>query len=204
MGEPTEGEFDEPEGEFDERGHRVRHDTSGMEPVDLTIYWNPVTRRYYNAQGVWVDSLGRLMPHRGPASKTRSKGKRSGGNRNPGGPGANPPHVHGRFGERAQLPSGGSASSGVSRGPPEWSQWRRLAESGQPEAAQGPPEAAQGPPAAAQGPPAAAQGPPAAARSRRAYSTGPPQDTRRGRANRDSWLPRSNRSRDGDWNRGRW
>ena len=62
---------------------------------------------------------------------------------------------------------------------------------------------AQDPPAAAEGPPAAAQGPPAAARSRRAYSTGPPQDISRGRANRHTWGNRSSGSRDGDGNRGR-
>ena len=81
----------------------------------------------------------------------------------------------------------------------------RNAQTGQYEReAQDPPAAAEGPPAAAQGPPAAAQGPPAATRSRRAHSTGPPQDTRRGRANRRSWGSHSSGSRDGDWNHGRW
>ena len=53
----------------------VRHDTSDMVPVTITLFWDPRTHRYYNSQGVWVDSLGQLMPHSRPAGRFRSKGK---------------------------------------------------------------------------------------------------------------------------------
>ena len=39
------------------------------------VFWDPRTHRYYNSQGVWVDSLGQLMPHSRPAGRFRSKGK---------------------------------------------------------------------------------------------------------------------------------
>ena len=100
-----------------------------MVPMPTTLYQDPSTGRYYNSQGKWVDRLGRNNPHRGPPGQFRSRGK-NWPNRNPGGPGANPPHVHSRFGERSHL---GPARQWV---PPD-------------EAAQGPPAAAQGPPAAA-------------------------------------------------------
>ena len=51
--------------DIDERGHREQHITSDMVPVNNTLYWDSRTNRWYNSQGVWVDSLGRLMPHSG-------------------------------------------------------------------------------------------------------------------------------------------
>ena len=51
--------------DIDERGHREHHITSDMVPVNNTLYWDSRTNRWYNSQGVWVDSLGRLMPHSG-------------------------------------------------------------------------------------------------------------------------------------------
>ena len=69
--------------------------------MDNRCGWH--TGRYYNSQGVWVDSEGRIMPDNG----------RNWGNQNPSGPGANPASVHERFGERSQLAAGvGGAVAG--------------------------------------------------------------------------------------------
>ena len=106
--------------EFDEFGHYIQHDTTNMQPVQNTIYFDNITKRYYNSKGTWVDKLGRPLPHRGPAGKYRSRGTRSQGNTNPGGPGANPPQVQARFGPRSHCPNAGEpASRSGSRRPPE-------------------------------------------------------------------------------------
>ena len=88
-----------------------------MEALENTIYYDKRLKRYYNAEGVWVDRIGRLMPHRGVAGQYRSKGIYSKCNRNPGGPGANPPHVHARFGERSRL-QGPPEAAEAARGDP--------------------------------------------------------------------------------------
>ena len=181
----------------DRHGWAVRHDISGMAPVGLTLYRDPKTRRLYNSQGAWVDNLGRPLPHRGPPGQHRSRGRHF-PNTNPGGPGANPPHVWDRYGTRSELserPSGGSASGSGSQNPPWHTEW------GQPAAARGPPAAAKGKGShrakgslAAKGPPAAASRNmsqrAAAPRSSRASSMGPPPRTEGGKANRSDWrLP---------------
>ena len=195
----------------DRRGWAVRHDTTGMVPYELTLFRDPVTRRYYNTQGQWVDSLGRRMPHRGQPGQYRARGRHF-PNTNPGGPGANPRRVWERFGTRSELserPSGGSASRSGSQNPP----WHT--ESGQPAAARGPPAAAKGKgkgshrakgSLAAKGPPAAASRNmsqrAAAPRSSRASSTGPPPRTGGTWENRADWKHRDHwKHRDG-WNAG--
>ena len=165
--------------EAGQKNHRIGHNTTNMEPRQNTIYYDKRLKRYYNSQGVWVDRIGRLMPHRGVAGEYRSKGRNSLGNRNPGGPGANPPQVHARFGERSRLPSGASASRSGSRRPPEAA-----------EAARGDPGPARGgqrrPPLhrpAGGGPSDWSPGPAHGGPSR-PYSTGPRQDSHRSWANR--------------------
>ena len=168
--------------------------------VESILHFDPNTGRYYNAQGVWCDSEGRLLPDNG----------RNWGNQ----------CLRGleTSGQRSQLPSerpsGGSASRSGSQNPP----WHT--ESGQPAAARGPPAAAKGKgkgkgshrakgSPAAKGPPAAAprnmSQPAAAPRSSRASSMGPPPQTERGRANRTDWWPRDwrNRGNEGKHNN-RW
>ena len=163
--------------EENERGH--------MAPVTKYIYWDQHASQFYNSNGEWCDSEGSLLPHNPPAGTWW------------------PPH------EEAQGPPAAACNIQHLGGPllrtTAWDERIQQevsvilnAQTGQFE------REAQDPPAAAQGPPAAAQGPPAATRSRRAHSTGPPQDTRRGRANRYSWGSHSSGSRDGDWNHGRW
>ena len=102
----------------------MRHSLTDLVPVaPSAIYEDPFTHRFYNSNGEWVDRLGRLMPHRGPKGKYSSKGKHA-PNYNPGGRCANPPHVHGRFGEFAR--DSAPASSSVSQGPPPQPSQRRL------------------------------------------------------------------------------
>ena len=173
--------------EFDRWGHRIRRDTTNMEPVPNTIYWNDTLMRYYNSQGEWCDQYGRLMPHRGQAGKYRSKGKKGTANRNPGGPGANPPQVHARFGERNRLPSAASASRSGSQRPPEAAEAARgdpgPARSGQ----RRPPwhrPARGGPSDWSDWSPGPARSGPSDSSQWRRHSTGPRQDSHRSRANR--------------------
>ena len=156
--------------EFDDNGHRIRHDTTNMQALSCRMFFDRTTGRYYNVDGHWVDRKGRFLPHRGPPGKYRSKGRNSVGNWNPGGRGANPPHVQERFGERSRLPSGASASRsppeagpahGGQRGPP----WHRPAGGGPSDWSQWRPWPAHGGPS-------------------RPYSTGPRQDSHRSYANR--------------------
>ena len=193
----------------DRQGWAVRVDTTGMVPVELRLYYDRKTRRYYNAQGRWVDNLGRPLPHRGPPGQHRSRGRHF-GNTNPGGPGANPPHVWGRYGPRselAEMPSRGSASRSGSQNPPWHTGW------GQPAAARGPPAAAQGKGKGKGSDRGKGKGSDrgsdrgkgqraATPRSSRASSTGPPPRTERGRADRADWKRRDHwKHRDG-WNAG--
>ena len=102
---------------FDEYGYRARRDVSNMVPVQTTLYRDPNDGRYYNARGNWVDELGRPKPHRGTPGKFRSRGKNY-PNRNPAGPGANPPHLHSRFGERCHLEPAAQGPLAAAQGPP--------------------------------------------------------------------------------------
>ena len=200
--------------EENERGHMV--------PVTKYLYWDQRANQFYNSKGEWCDSEGRLLPHNPPAGTWWPPHEEAQGP--PHEEAQGPPAAAQGPPAAAQDPPGGGGSAhtattaqgfgfplptATERGfllrTTAWDERIQQevsvilnAQTGQFE------REAQDPPAAAQGPPAAAQGPPAATRSRRAHSTGPPQDTRRGRANRYSWGSHSSGSRDGDWNRGRW